>query len=141
VERVELLPVQLGLDEVLGQVLARIGHVVADLVQQVVEEQAHPLDALIRRCVDALQRVLDEHPELGAVLEREAEHPADDAHRDVLRVLGGGVDILAVAERVDQRVAVRPGGRLQLGHRRLGEGRQEQLAGVVVERRVGRDRR
>jgi hypothetical protein len=63
----------------------------------------------------------------------------------VLRVVARGVDgqpAVGVAEhRVDELMAERARGFLVAGDRLLGEGRQQQLARVVVERRVGGDRR
>ena len=53
----------------------------------------------------------------------------------------GRVDHVPPRERVDERVAERPGGRLLPGDVLLGERGQQQLARVVVKRRVGGDRR
>ena len=138
---VELLAVDLGVDEVGGEVVARVVEVVVDLLEQVVEQPLHPLDAVLGRQVDALEHALHELAEPRPVLRREAEHVGDDPHRDVLRVLGGGVDHVLPLERVDERVAERPGGRLLPADRGLGERGEQQLARVVVERRVGGDRR
>ncbi len=142
--RLELLAIQLGVDQVGREVITRVIDVLADLVVEVVEEWTQALAALFRRQVDGAEHVLDELREQGRVLLGKPEHVADHPHRDVLRVVLGGVDhALPVrgAERVDQRVAVRPGGLLVPADGRLGEGRQQELARVVVERRVGGDRR
>ncbi len=114
---------------------------VVDLREQVVEQRRHALDALFRRQVHALERVLDELPELRSVLGREAEHVGDDPHRDVLGVVTGSVDDVRAVESVDQRVAKRPGRCFLPPDRGLGEGRQQQFAGVMMKRRVGGDRR
>ena len=136
-----LLAVELRVDQVGGEVVTRVVQVVVDLREQVVEQPCDPLDALVRRQVDAFEQVLDELAELRPVLRREAEHVGDDPHRDVLRVVVGGVDHVPPRERVDERVAERPRRRLLPGDGVLGERGQQQLARVVVERRVGGDRR
>jgi hypothetical protein len=86
--------------------------VVVNLRKQVVEQRRLPGDALLRRQVDALKRVLSELAELRPVLRREAEHVRDDADRDVLRVIGGGIHDFTPVEVIDERVAERPGCRL-----------------------------
>ncbi len=139
--RIELAAVQLGVDEVRREVLARVVEVVADLREQVVEQLPHARDALLRRQVDAFERVLDELTEPRAVLRREPEHVGDDPHGDVLGVVAGGVDDIPALERVDEAVAQRSGRGLSLGDRGLGERGQQQLARVVVKRRIGGDRR
>ena len=45
---VELRAVQFGVDEVGDQVVARVGHVVADVLEEVVELGADALDPLVR---------------------------------------------------------------------------------------------
>ncbi len=69
------------------------------------------------------------------------EHLGDHADGDVLGVLGGRVDHVVPGDRVEQLVAVGAGERLERGDGLGGEGRQQQAAGIVVERRVRGDRR
>jgi hypothetical protein len=102
VRGIEPVTVQFGVDQVAGEVLARVLEVVAYLCLQVVEQPADPLDAFLRRPVDALQQVLDELPELWPVLRRKTQHVGDDPYRDVLRVFGSGVDDVPVPELVDE---------------------------------------
>jgi hypothetical protein len=59
----------------------------------------------------------------------------------VLGVVAGRVDNIQAGEAVDERVAERPRGRLQLRDLGLGERGQQQFARDAVERRVGGDRR
>ena len=95
--------------------------------------------------VDAFQDVVDELAEQLLVLFREAEHPSNHIHRNVLGVLHSGVDdALAgcdLAHLVKQLLA-QP---LDLWLPRLNllrsEGRQKESAGHVMERRIAGDRR
>ena len=101
-EGIESLTVQFGVDQVAREVLTGVFEVVGDLRPQVVEQPADPLDALVRRPVDALEQVLDELTELRPILRREAEHVGDDPHRDVLCVLTGGIDDVPAPELIDE---------------------------------------
>jgi len=99
--------------------------VVVDLSEQVIEERRHPSEALLRRQVDAFQRVMGELTELRPVLRREAKHIGDDPHRDVLRILAGGIHDVPALHGVDKGVAEFPGGRLLSTHRGFGKGREQ----------------
>ena len=95
----DLLAVHLGVEQEGGEVVAGVGDVVLDLLAQVLEERHHPLGALLEREGHALEHVVHEAAEAVGVLLGEAEHVGDDPHRDVLGVLLGGVDDVAVAHR------------------------------------------
>jgi hypothetical protein len=53
----------------------------------------------------ALEDLVDDEAEVVGVLEREAEHLGDHPHRDVLRVLDGGVHHVVAVEGVEQLLA------------------------------------
>ena len=139
--RLELAAVEFRVDQIGREVLARVVQVVVDLREQVVDQRAHPGHPFLGRQVDPFERVLDELAELGSVLGREPEHVGDDPHRNVLRVVARGVDDVLITECVYERVTERPGRWLLPPDRRLGECGQQQLARVVVERRIRGDRR
>src|SRR5262249_17400990 len=104
VRGVELAAVEFRVDQVGCEVLPRVAEVVLNLREQVVEQRRLPREALFRWQVDALQRVLDELTELRRVLRREPENAGYYPHRDVLRVIAGGIDNVQARERVDERV-------------------------------------
>ena len=137
----ELAAVKLRVDQVAREVLARAIEVLVDLREEVLPHPRNALDAFIGRQVDALEQVLDELAELRPVLRREAEHVGDDPHRDVLRVVSRRIDDVPLAECVDERMAEPPRSGLLLSDLALGERREQQLARVVVEGRIGGDRR
>ena len=72
-------------------------------------ELAFPLEylALLGRHVDVFEDDLDQAAEEVGVFLREAEHPHDHAHGDVLRVVDRGVEHVFAFELVEQLVAQR----------------------------------
>ncbi len=87
----------------------RVGEVVVDLRPEVVEEVDEAADALARRQVDTPSRTwVHEGAEQLGVLLGQAEHVGDDAHRDVLGVVGRGVDHGPARQVVDQALGSTP---------------------------------
>jgi hypothetical protein len=141
VRRVELATLEFRVDQVGREVVARVCEVVLNLREQVVEERRHPGQTLLRWQVDAFQGVFHELAELRRVLRGEPENAGYHPHRDVLRVVAGGVDDVPALERVDERVAQLHRRRLLLADRGLRECREQEPARLPVERGVGGDRR
>ncbi len=141
VRRVEPAAVELRVDQVGREVVTRVAQVVLDLREQVVEQRRHPRGALLGRQVDAFQRVLDELGEPRRVLRGKPEDAGYYPHRDVLRVVAGGIDDVLAGELVNERVAQFHRRGLLLADRRLGEPGEQQPARLMVERGVGGDRR
>ena len=65
-----------------------------------------------------------------------AQHGGDDAHRDLLGVVGGGIGLAPLDEAVDETVAQLAGAVLELGHGLRGEERQDEPAVPVVLGRI-----
>ena len=133
--------VHLRVEEVRGEIVARVVDVVLHLVAEVLEQDHHPVRTLFHRKCDAFEHVLHESTEAIGVLLREAEHLHDHAHRDVLRVLLGGVDHIATLHRVDELLAIRASERFDLVDGLRRERLEQQPARALVEWWVGRDRR
>ena len=141
----QLRPSSSTLQQVRREVVAWVLAVVGDLAVEVVVERLEAGLADLGLAVDALQRVVDELAEEVVVLQREAEHPGDDVHRDVLGVLLGGVDDGLAGDDVAHVVEALAAEPADLGLPRLDllgrERRQQEPAGEAVERRVAGDRR
>ena len=141
----ELHAVDLGVEHVRREVVARIVEVVGDLHVEVGVELLAGLLAHRDRLVDQFERVVHELAEEVLVLLGEAEHAPDHVHRTVLCVVDRSIDDrLAggdISDLVEQLVA-QPA---DLGLPRFDllrrERWQQQTPGDVVERRIARDRR
>ena len=141
----ELVALDLDLEQVPREVVARVVDVVLHLGEDVVVEALERLRPLLRLIVDALERRVHELAEQLFVLCREPEHPTDHVHRDVLGVLHGSIDHrLAgndLAHLVEQLVAQHADLVLPRLDLLRSERRQQQAAGHAVERRIAGDRR
>ena len=137
----QLAAADLGLDQERGQVVPGVGQVVLDLGVHVVVELAEHRLPLFGGTVDLLQDQPDEAAEQVGVGLGEAEEPDDDAHRDVLGVLGGRVEA-RLSLRLGQQVPAQlPGERLQGGDGLGREGGQQHPPDEAVVGRVRADRR
>ena len=107
----ELVAVDLDVEQVGRQIVARVLDVLLDLPVDVLVEGLEAGDPLLGGQVDLLEHAMHEVTEDRLVLRREAEHAGDHVHRDALGVLHGGVDDggarLDRADAVEQLVAER----------------------------------
>ena len=138
----QLGAVELGLEQERGEVVLRFGEMLVDTGLEVrVELTLVDLRlTLLGRRVDIFEDQPDEPAEHVGIRLREAEHADDDAQRNVLRVLDGGVDHVLARGRVEQLLAQRARERLERGDRLRRERGQEQPPRHRVERRIGCDR-
>ena len=141
----QLVAVELDVEEVGDEVVARFDTVALDVLVEVLLGALEAQSTLLRGPVDALERVVHEPAELLVVLDRQPEHARDHVDRDVLGVLLGGVDdglarrdLAHVVEALPAQFANLRLPRLDLLGR---ERRQQQPAGQTVERRIAGDRR
>ncbi len=145
--RTQRLVEQLHVQQIRDQIVARVREVIDDLDIEIRLEPFKIGAALGRFDVDRFEGVVDEPSEQLVVLRGQSEHAANDVGGNVLRVLRGRVDQprTALGGRGQRFIEPLPAQRPDLvfpwlddlGRKR----RQQQAAGVMVERRVARDRR
>jgi len=137
----QALAAEFGREEEAQQIVAEIRRALRDAPVEVLVEFVPAGLANFLVFGDAFERGVDELAEDFAVGERQVEHVRDHCGRNVLGVLIGGVDQVGVAHLVDEPVAERA--RLGFHRRNLrrGERGQEHATCMMMERRIGSDRR
>ncbi len=98
---VHRLPVDLGGEQLAQEVVTRVPAPVLELAQEVVEQALGAALAPLG-IVGELQHVAHPAGERVGQVGRHAEDPGDDPHRDLLRVVGGGIGVARVGELVEQ---------------------------------------